>query len=300
MAETQINQAQINLGSETAIDLLAMQNGWKKEMITAMNNKIANYASDADTMNTVVSKFKGMTGNTPDTVYKIFKGVNWGGAVMPRMTAMPTTSNDSWEITLCQKFKQRENDVLLDIDNTTTGIYLRINIGDQNQGYVDGYAWAKVPVYKQDEGQEQELEMLNLNEYGNEGRYTFLYNTKYWIKFGYGDGKYYCKVSTNGDAEEPIYETAFEITSSRKTQCKGLPATPNTPYLAITIAADGHQSIISSNILWLKECKVVIDSQTIFDGNDADLDIGGIDPENDKDVIWNATQVCHLVDVIQL
>lgn len=298
MAGTQINQNQINLGSETAIDLLAMQNGWKKEMITAMNNKIANYASDADTMNTVVQKFMALTGNTPDTVYKVFKAVNWGGFVMPRMTAMPTTSNDSWEITLCQKFKQQDNDVLVDIDNTTTGIYLRIQIGDQNQGYANGFAYARVPVYEQ--GESQELVMLDLNPDGNTSRYTFYPNTKYWIKFGYGDGNYYCRVSTNGDADEPIYETAFEITSSRKTQCKGLPATPNTPYLAINVAAMGDGNMNTSNILWLKECKVVIDGQTIFNGDDANLDIGDTDPENDKDVTWNAAQVCYLVDAIQL
>lgn len=291
MAGTQINQNQINLGSETAIDLLAMQNGWKREMITAMNNKIANYASDADTMNTVVSKFMGMTGSNPSTVYKIFKAVNWGGPVMPRMTAMPTTSNDSWEITLCQKLKHQEgNDVLVDIDNTTTGIFLRIQIGDQNQGYANGYAYARVPVYRQDES--QELEMLDLNPDGNTGRYTFLPNVKYWIKFGYEDGNYYCNVSTNGDAEEPTYETAFEITSSRKTQCRGLPATPDTPYLAINIAATGDNNLNTSNILWLGECKVVIDGQTIFNGDD-NLVMG-------TDITWNAAQVCYLVDAIQL
>ena len=285
--ETKLNSNQISLGNETAVDLLAMQNGWKKEMITAMNNKIAGYASNADTMNTVVQKFMALTGNTPDTVYKVFKAVNWGGPVMPRMTVMPTTSNDSWEITLCQKFKQQSNDVLIDVDNTVSGIFLRINIGDQNQGYVNGYAYAKVPVYKQDES--QELEILDLNPDGNTSKYTFYYNTKYWIKFGYDDGKYYCKVSTDGDS----YETAFEITSSRKTQCKGLPATPDTPYLAISIVALGDNNINTGNILWLKECKVVIDGQTIFDGNDDNLVMG-------TDVTWNASKVCYLVDAIQL
>lgn len=277
---TQINQNQIALGSETAIDLLAMQNGWKKEMITAMNNKIANYASDSDTMNTVVSKFMGMTGNNPDTVYKVFKGTYYG-TVRPVMSAMPITSNDSWEITVCQK-KIWSSEVLVNRDNNVNGIYLKITIGDQNQGYANGFASARVPVYKQDES--QELEYLDLNAPYENAKYTFLPNTKYWIKFGYGDGKYYCKVST----DNVNYDTAFEITSSRKTQCKGDSATPDTPFLDIWLSAD---NISNSDILWLEECKVVIDGQTIFDGND-NLVMG-------TDITWTEN-IRHLVDIIQL
>lgn len=279
MAGTQINQNQINLGSETAIDLLAMQNGWKASMITALNNKIANYASDADTMNTVVSKFMGMTGSNPDTVYKVFKGVYYG-TVRPVMSAMPTTSNDSWEITVCQK-KIGSSEILVNRDNNVGGIYLSVNIGNQNQGYANGYLTAKIPVYKQDES--QELEELELN-WSGDTRYAFRPDTKYWIKLGYGNGKYYCKVSTDNNT----YDTAFEITSARKTQCKGVPASPDTPYLDIWLSAG---NIPNSDILWLKECKVVIDNQTIFDGND-NLVMG-------TDITWTEN-IVHLVDVIQL
>ncbi|MBO4556882.1 MAG: hypothetical protein J5706_08985 [Elusimicrobiales bacterium] len=184
MAGTQINQNQINLGSETAIDLLAMQNGWKKEMITAMNNKIANYASEADTMNTVVQKFMGMTGNTPDTVYKVFKGIYWG-TVRPVMSAMPTTSNDSWEITVCKKCYS--GDTLANDGSYPGGIALFIDFGDAEHGSIR----ATVPVYKEDES--GELEYMTLNDYWeNKSYYPFAQGTKYWIKLGYNNGKYYC------------------------------------------------------------------------------------------------------------
>ena len=102
MAKTQINQTQLALGSETAVDLLAMQNGWKGQMITALNNKVAGYADNSDTMETLVQKFAALTGNTPDSVFKVFKSNGYGKVEIKNIT-MPKTSNDSWEIIVCKK-----------------------------------------------------------------------------------------------------------------------------------------------------------------------------------------------------
>lgn len=284
MAGTQINQNQINLGSETAIDLLAMQNGWKRDMITAMNNKISGYASDADTMSTIVSKFMALTGNTPDTVYKVFKSYSGNGVVAPIMSAMPTTSNDSWEIRICKKCY--DENVLVGDPYAEGGIELSINYGNAESGYIT----ARVPVYKEDESGDLEKLSLNDNDNYDAVKFAFTQGTKYWIKLGYGDGKYYCKVSTDGDS----YDTTFEITSARKTQCAGHYDTPDTPYLDIRVGSSNGSSLdsdIYKDTLFLKECKVKIDGNTIFNG-DGNIIMG-------TDVTWRDGAV-HLADIIQL
>lgn len=276
MAGTQINQNQISMGSETAIDLLAMQNGWKGQMITALNNKIAGYASNSDTMDTLVQKFAALTGNTPDTVFKIFKSDSGFGTVSPTMSAMPTEDNDSWEITVCKK--NYSADVLTGDAYAAGGIGLYIQYGDADNGYIR----ATVPVYKEDES--GDLETITLNDFGETAKYAFTQGTKYWIKLGYGDGKYYCKVSTDGNNDN--YNTVWEITSSRKTQCSGHYDSPDTLYLDIRVG-----DALNKDILFLKECKVKIDGQTIFDGDD-NLIMG-------TDVTWRDGAV-YLVDIIQL
>ena len=274
MAETQINQAQINLGSETAIDLLAMQNGWKGQMIAALNAKIPGYASEADTMATLVQKFAALTGNTPDSVFKIFKSWTYG-QVSPRVSAMPSVSNNSWEITVCKKCYS--SDTLANDGHYPGGIALFIDFGDAEHGSIR----ATVPVYKEDES--GELEYMTLNDsWENKSYYPFAQGTKYLIKLGYNNGKYYCKVSLDGDD----YNTAFEITSSRKTQCRGTSQNPDTPYLNIFVGSN-----LNEDILFLKECEVVIDGNAIFDGS-GNITMG-------TDVTWSGGAV-YMPDVIAL
>lgn len=57
MGLTKITQDQLDLGSETAVDLLAMQNGWKGDMINGINAKVPGNASASDTMPGLVNKF---------------------------------------------------------------------------------------------------------------------------------------------------------------------------------------------------------------------------------------------------
>lgn len=57
MPLTKLGQSQIDLGSETAIDLLAMQNSWKKDMIDGINTKVPGNAGASDTMPVLVEKF---------------------------------------------------------------------------------------------------------------------------------------------------------------------------------------------------------------------------------------------------
>ena len=271
MAETQINQTQLALGSETAVDLLAMQNGWKKEMITALNNKIPGYASSADTMATLVNKFEALTGNTPDNVYRIFKSGSYGQVRLHNIT-MPKVTNDTWEITICKKMT---HDGILEHDiYSGNGIKCRIASGE-------GKVFLTVPVLQ--EGETENTEYLDFESEG--GVYSFVPGTKYWFKIGYdASGKYYIKVSVDGE----IYETAYEVSSSRKTQC----ADYCWIFVEGNIMGDG-----TSDALYLTECSIVVDGTTVFDG-DGNIIISNAQGAN-ADVTWQDGAV-YLLQAIQL
>lgn len=269
MAETQINQTQLALGSETAVDLLSMQNGWKKEMITALNNKIPGYASSADTMATLVNKFAALTGNTPDNVYGVFKSGSYDGQVRAHNFTMPKTANSTWEITVCKK---TINETVLAHDMyANNGINFRLDISAGKVALV-------VPVYKEDDPTSREYLELE----SNGGVYSFVSGTKYWFKFGYNaDGKYYVKVSANGTN----YTTAYEVSSARKTECDDY----LWFYVGGSILSDGI-----SDILYLPECSVVVDGNTVFDGS-GNITISNTDG---ADVTWQDGAV-YMLQAIQ-
>lgn len=271
MAETQINQTQLALGSETAVDLLSMQNGWKKEMITALNNKIPGYASSADTMATLVNKFAALTGNTPDNVYGVFKSAGYGQVRAHNFT-MPKTTNSTWEITVCRK--HLNDGVLLNDVYANDGINFHTDISS-------GKVALSVPVYKEDDPTTREYLELE----SNEGVYSFVAGTKYWFKFGYNDEeKYYAKVSTDGTN----YTTVLESASARKTE--------SNDYLWFNVQG----SLISdgtSDVLYLTECSVVVDGNTVFNGG-GNITISNAQGAN-ADVTWQDGAV-YLLQAIQL
>lgn len=270
MAETQINQTQLALGSETAVDLLSMQNGWKKEMITALNNKIPGYASSADTMATLVNKFAALTGNTPDNVYGVFKSAGYGQVRAHNFT-MPKTTNSTWEITVCKK--HLHDGVLSNDVYANDGIHFRAEVGSGKVGLI-------VPVYREDDPTTREY----LEFESNEGVYSFVVGTKYWFKFGYNDEEeYYVKVSADGTN----YSTIYEVSSARKTECND--------YLWFYVGgglADG-----TSDALYLTECSVVVDGNTVFDGG-GNITISNAQGAN-ADVTWQDGAV-YLLQAIQL
>lgn len=269
MAQTELNQNQLSLGSETAVDLLAMQNGWKGQMITALNNKVAGYADNSDTMETLVQKFAALTGNTPDSVYGIFKSFS-SGTVRFHNFSMPKTSNNTWEITVCKKVYYSgviENDAY-----PSNGISFEINI-------MGGKVFLTVPVYREDDPASREYITFE-SEYDI---YSFVAGTKYWFKIGYSaDGKYYAKVSTDGTN----YTTVLESASARKTECDD--------YLRIHVRGSNPDG--ESDALYLTECRVVVDGTTVFDGG------GNITISNSQanaDVTWQDGAV-YLLQAIQL
>lgn len=269
MAQTELNQNQLSLGSETAIDLLAMQNGWKGQMITALNNKVAGYASNADTMTTLVNKFSALTGNTPDSVYGIFKSFSFG-TVRLHNFSMPKISNNTWEITVCKK---SYNDGVIQNDMyANDGINFNIEI-------MAGKVYLTVPVYREDDPESREYITFE-SEYGV---YSFVAGTKYWFKIGYSaDGKYYAKVSTDGTN----YTTVLESASARKTECDD--------YLWLSVA--GSNPDRESDALYLTECSVAIDGTTVFDGG-GNLTISNT--QANADVTWQDGAV-YMLQAIQL
>lgn len=271
MGNTQINQNQINMGNETAIDLLAAQNGWKSDIITALNNKIPGYASSADTMPTLVNKFSALTGNTPDNVYGVFKSAGYGQVRAHNFT-MPKATNSTWEITVCRKHLHDE--VLSHDIYANDGISFHTDIGH-------GKVSLTVPVYREDDPTAREYLELE----SNEGVYSFVAGTKYWFKFGYNaEAKYYVKISTDGTN----YSTVYEVSSARKTECND--------YLWFYVEGD----IISygtSDALYLTECRVVVDGTTVFDGS-GNLTISNAQGAN-ADVTWQDGAV-YLPEVIAL
>lgn len=271
MAGTQINQNQINLGSETAIDLLAMQNGWKGQMINALNSKISGYASNSDTIDTLVEKFAALTGNTPDNVYGVFKSVGYG-QVRAHNFIMPKTTNSTWEITVCKKHL---NDGVLSNDvYANDGINFHTNISSGKVGL-------SVPVYREDDPTTREY----LEFESNEGVYSFVAGTKYWFKIGYSaEGKYYAKVSADGTN----YTTVLESASARKTE--------SNDYLWFNVQG-GLGSDGTSDALYLTECSVVVDGITVFDGG-GNITISNAQGAN-ADITWQDGAV-YLPEVIAL
>lgn len=267
MAETEINQNQLSLGSETAVDLLAMQNGWKSNMITALNGKIPGYASNADTMATLVNKFAALTGNTPDSVYGIFKSFGYG-SVRCHNFSMPKASNNTWEITVCKKVY---HDIVIQHDMyANNGINFNIEI-------MAGKAFLTVPVYREDDPASREYITFE-SEYGV---YSFVAGTKYWFKTGYSAaGKYYIKVSTDGTN----YTTILEAASARKTE--------SDDYLWINV--EGSTPDGESDVLYITGCSVVIDGTTVFDGS-GNLTISNSDG---ADVTWQDGAV-YMLQAIQ-
>lgn len=270
MGNTQINQNQINMGNETAIDLLSMQNGWKNDIITALNNKIPGYASSADTIPTLVNKFSALTGNTPDNVYGVFKSAGYGQVRAHNFT-MPKATNSTWEITVCKKHL---HDGVLSFDvYANDGISFHTDIAQ-------GKVALTVPVYKEDDPTTREY--LELESDG--GVYSFIAGTKYWFKFGYNDeGKYYVKISTDGTN----YSTVYELSSARKTECND--------YLWFYV--EGGLSDGTSDALYLTECSVVVDGNTVFDGG-GNITISNAQGAN-ADITWQDGAV-YLPEVIAL
>lgn len=270
MAQTEINQNQLSLGSETAVDLLAMQNGWKGNMITALNGKIPGYASNADTMPTLVNKFSALTGNTPDSVYGIFKAYAYG-TVRLHNFSMPKTSNNTWEITVCKKVYY--DGVIGNDGYANNGINFNIEI-------MAGKVFLTVPVYREDDPESREYITFE-SEYGI---YPFVTGTKYWFKIGYSaDGKYYSKVSTDGTN----YTTVLESASARKTECDD--------YLWINVS--GSNPDWESDVLYLTECRVVVDGTTVFDGS-GNINISNAQGAN-ADATWQDGAV-YMRQAIQL
>ncbi len=258
MAGTQINQNQINLGSETAVDLLAMQNGWKKEMITAMNNKIANYASDADTMNTVVQKFTGLTGSTPNSVYRVVRGLEdyYGNRALIRIfTRMPQDTNNVWEMTICKLFATADNDKRIITDPNSGKACPRLNLKND-----EGLFTLEIPVKKEDNP--SEVEMISFT--GNYATFDYSPFHIYWFKIGYSaEGKYYLEISNDGEN----YITVIEQSSARKCHCS---------YMGYDYGDDRYGFLFPAygrfgDALFVSETKVSIDGNTVFDGNAGNL-----------------------------
>lgn len=96
MDQTKLNQNQINLGSETAIDLLAMQNGWKSSLIGGLNNSIMGYASETDTWDQLISKFANLTATSTTTIQDRITGSSQ--CVFLCNKPLVNASGDAWSL----------------------------------------------------------------------------------------------------------------------------------------------------------------------------------------------------------
>lgn len=96
MGLTKLQQSQINLGSETAIDLLAMQNGWKASLIGGLNNSIMGYASETDTWDQLISKFVNLAATSTTTIQDRITGS--GQCVFLCNKPFVNASGDAWSL----------------------------------------------------------------------------------------------------------------------------------------------------------------------------------------------------------